>query len=135
MRTPRVDALGCQLEVVRLEGVRVGNDETTFTSRSVPGDPLAADATSAVAAHFASPQALWKLTNNQTLPVAAALGTPTDLENALTGRRDPAWQPLVPEPVLTVTTMPTVSGEVAVSVSRPGLTARARTRTGVVGAK
>ena len=50
-------------------------------------------------------------------PVADALGTEADFLRALGSRRDPGWQPQVPLPRATVTTMPTVSGDTAVSVS------------------
>ncbi len=98
--------------------VGVGPNEVETDSRTLPGgDPLLADVTGAIAAHFTDPDALFKLTNNQTLPVAAAMGTEAEFRQALDGRRDAGWQPLVPEPRVTVTTMPTVTGDVAVSVS------------------
>ena len=92
--------------------------EESVTSQQLPGgDPLEADARSAVAAHYTNPDALWKLTINQTLPVAAALGTPAEYRQALDNRRDREWRPLWPQPCLTVTTIPTPKGEIAVSVS------------------
>lgn len=98
--------------------VPVGADEEERTSQNLPGgDPLETDASAAVAAHYANPDALWKLTNNQTLPVAAAMGTAAEYRQALDARRDPNWQPSWPQPRLTVSTMPTASGDVAVSVS------------------
>jgi hypothetical protein len=107
--------------------VPVSTDEEEYSSTRLSPDPLLADAAAAVAAHFATPEALFKLTNNQTLPVAAALQAESDYLQALNGRRDGAWQPLVPRPVLDVTTNPTVSGDVAVSVSlRNDLTIQGR---------
>jgi hypothetical protein len=92
--------------------------EVMVTSDAIPGgDPLEADTRSAVTAHYTNPDALWKLTNNQTLPVAAALGTQADYRQALNGRRDTSWNPLWPQPQLTVTTAPTPNGDIAVSVS------------------
>ena len=96
----------------------VSSDERETTSASLlGGDPLEADAQAAVSAHYAGPDALRKLTNNQTLPVADALGTEAAFRQALDGRRDPAWTPAWPQPHLTVTTMPTVDGKIGVSVS------------------
>ena len=98
--------------------VPVTVDEAQIESTDMPGgDPLLADVAAAVAAHFTGPDALFKLTNNQTLPVAAAMGTEAEFRQALAGRRDTTWQPLAPEPHLTVTTMPTINGDIAVSVS------------------
>lgn len=97
--------------------VPVAGDEEERSSTSLTPDPLATDITAAVAAHFATNDALFKLTNNQTLPVQAALTTEADYLQALGGRRDGAWQPLVPRPVVDVTASPTASGDVAVSVS------------------
>ena len=92
--------------------------EEAMTSQQVPGgDPLEVDASAAVAAHYTNPDALWKLTNNQTLPVAAALGTPAKFRQALNNRRDGDWRPSWPQPRLTVATMPTPDGQIAVSVS------------------
>lgn len=98
--------------------VPVTGEEHTTTSADLPGGcPLTGDAAAAVDAHYTNPKALWKLTNNQTLPVAAAMGTETEFLQALNNRRDPNWRPLHPEPRLTVSTMPTVDGNTAVSVS------------------
>lgn len=98
--------------------VPVSADEAQIESSDmVGGDPLLADVTASVAAHFTDPDALFKLANNQSLPVAAAMGTEAEFRQALTGRRDTSWQPLTPEPHLTVTTMPTINGDIAVSVS------------------
>ncbi|HET9733522.1 MAG TPA: DEAD/DEAH box helicase [Acidimicrobiales bacterium] len=98
--------------------VGVGADETTVATPALPGgDPLAADAAAAVAAHYTNPAALWKLARNQTIPVAEAMGTQAEFEAALARRRDPTWAPATPEPRLTVTTVPTVDGHTAVSVS------------------
>jgi Helicase conserved C-terminal domain len=94
-----------------------GDEHTLISSELAGGCPLATDAATAVANHYASPAALWKLTNNQTLPVASALGTEATFHQAVTSRRDPAWTPLVPVPQLTVSTLPTVDGNTAVSVS------------------
>lgn len=98
--------------------VAVTGDEHTITCGQLPGGcPLAADAQSAVTDHYTNPAALWKLTNNQTLPVAAALGTEAEFLQAVTARRDRTWTPLAPAPQLTVSTLPTVDGDTAVSVS------------------
>jgi hypothetical protein len=98
--------------------VPVGADETEWSSQDISGgNPLEADASAAVATHYTTPDAAWKLTNNQTLPVPAAMGTEADFRQALNNRRDTDWQPSWPLPRLTVTTMPTVNGDVAVSVS------------------
>jgi hypothetical protein len=99
-------------------GAPVGADETTVATDTLGGgDPLAADAQAAVAAHYTNPQALWKLRPNQTLRVQDALGTEADFLAALAAHRDTAWAPSAPLPRLTVTTMPTVDGNTAVSVS------------------
>lgn len=98
--------------------IPVNGDEHTVTSEDLPGGcPLAADADAAVAAHYNDPQALWKLTSNQTLPVAAASGTEAEFGRALAGRRDSTWVPRAPRPKLTISTLPTVDGNTAVSVS------------------
>lgn len=98
--------------------VPVAADEAQIESADLAGgDPLTADVATAVAAHFTDPDALFKLTNNQTLPVAAAMGTEAEFRDALAGRRDTTWRPMTPEPHLTVTTMPTIQGDIAVSVS------------------
>ncbi|MGH9227998.1 MAG: DEAD/DEAH box helicase family protein [Acidimicrobiales bacterium] len=97
--------------------VPVGGNEQARSSASLTPDPLVSDAAAAISAHFARPDALFKLANNQTLPVQAALQTESDYLQALNGRKDTTWKPLVPRPVLDVTTNPTVSGGVAVSVS------------------
>ncbi|MGH9226327.1 MAG: hypothetical protein ACRD2W_21635, partial [Acidimicrobiales bacterium] len=98
--------------------VPVSADEAQIESTDMPGgDPLLGDVGAAVASHFTDPDALFKLTNNQTLPVAAAMGTEAEFRQALAGRRDTSWQPLAPEPHLTVTTTPTINGDIAVSVS------------------
>ena len=107
--------------------VPVSSGEEEQSSSRLPLDPLVSDAAVAVAAHFGTPDALFKLTNNQTLPVAAALQAGSDYLQALNGRRDGAWQPVVPRPVVDVTTNPTVTGDVAVSVSlRNDLTIQGR---------
>lgn len=98
--------------------VPTGNLEAEATSSALPGgDPLAADAQVAVSTHYALSDALWPMKTNQTLPVAEALGTEAQFRQALLDRRDPAWQPVLPEPLVTVTTMPTVDGATAVAVS------------------
>ena len=98
--------------------IPVSGDEYTVTSEDLPGGcPLAADAAAAVTTHYADPQALWKLTNNQTLPVADASGTEAEFGRALASRRDPNWVPIAPRPKLTISTLPTVNGNTAVSVS------------------
>ena len=98
--------------------VPVGKDETTRSSGILPGgDPLTADVSSAVTTHYQNLRALWQLRNYQTLPVADALRTEADFLQALSNRRDPGWRPEAPIPRVTVTTMPTVSGDTAVSVS------------------
>jgi len=98
--------------------VPVGTSEREHSSWDIPGgDPLEADSQAAVAAHYGGPDALWKLSNNQTLPVQKALGTAAEYRHALNDRRDPEWQPMWAQPLLSVSTMPTVDGNVAVSVS------------------
>jgi transcription elongation factor Elf1 len=98
--------------------VPVTGDEHTVTSSQLAGGcPLAMDAARAVDDHYADSSALWKLTNNQTLPVTAATGTEAAFQQAVAARRDPAWRPMAPVPQLTVSTMPTVDGNTAVSVS------------------
>ncbi|MHB1547417.1 MAG: DEAD/DEAH box helicase family protein [Acidimicrobiales bacterium] len=98
--------------------VPVDTAEVDLSSQQIPGgDPLEADARAAVAAHYATPDALWKLKSNQTLAVADAMGTEAQYRQALVSRRDADWQPDWPLPRLTVTTMPTPNGEVGVSVS------------------
>ena len=92
--------------------------ENEVTSEQIPGgDPLEADANAAVSDHYADPEALWKMTRNQTLPVDAALGTPDEYRRALDDRRDADWLPSWPQPRVTVATMRTVEGNIAVSVS------------------
>lgn len=98
--------------------VPVGPDEVERSSQDIPGgDPLEADATAAVTTHYATADAMWKLRTNQTISVAGALGTEADFRQALSSRRDPDWQHSHPLPRLTVTTTPTVSGDIAVSAS------------------
>ena len=110
IRDNRRVSLAIQVPISGLEG--------EFTSEQITGgDPLEADANSAVSNHYASRDALWKLTRNQTLPVDAALGTPDEYRRALEDRRDGDWQPLWPQPRLTIATMRTVEGNIAVSVS------------------
>lgn len=107
-----------QRHVTLKMSVPVTGDEETMMSSGLPGGcPLAADAAAAVAGHYANPAALWKLTNNQTLPVAAATGTETAFHQAVAAGRDRTWTPLAPAPQLTVSTLPTVDGDTAVSVS------------------
>lgn len=107
-----------QRHVTLTMSVPVTGDEETMTSSDLPGGcPLAADAAAAVTGHYAHPAALWKLTNNQTLPVAAASGTEAEFHQAVAARRDRTWTPLAPAPQLTVSTLPTVDGNTAVSVS------------------
>lgn len=107
-----------QRSVVITLSIPVTGDEHTLVSHDLPGGcPLAADAATAVADHFADPAALWKLTNNQTLPVANASGTEAEFHQAVAARRDTAWTPLAPLPRLTVSTLPAVDGNTAVSVS------------------
>lgn len=98
--------------------VPVTGDEETITSSELPGGcPLAADAAAAVAHHYTDPAALWRLTNNQTLPAAAALGAEAAFRQAVAARRDGSWTPGHPLPHVTVSTLPTVDGNTAVSVS------------------
>ncbi|HEX8779565.1 MAG TPA: hypothetical protein VF728_00155, partial [Nocardioides sp.] len=92
-------------------------DKTTSSSDIRSGDPLVADSRAGVDGHYAGPDALWKLKNSQTLPVAAALGTESEFRTALADRRDVGWEQGYPEPRLTVATMPTIDGKTAVSVS------------------
>ncbi|MGV0585262.1 DEAD/DEAH box helicase [Mycobacteroides chelonae] len=92
-------------------------EHTTISSALHGGCPLAADGQSAVTAHYADPVALWKLTNNQTLPAATALGTEAEFWQAVAARRDRTWTPGAPAPQLTISTMPTVERDTAVSVS------------------
>ncbi|SHU25857.1 helicase domain-containing protein [Mycobacteroides abscessus subsp. bolletii] len=108
-----------QRQVTLRLSVPVGRDEEhTLTSDQLAGGcSLAADAATAVANHYTDPSALWKLTNNQTLPVAAASGTEAAFHLAVNGRRDATWTPIAPIPQVTVSTMPTVDGNTAVSVS------------------
>ncbi|OQZ93658.1 hypothetical protein BST10_20005 [Mycolicibacter algericus DSM 45454] len=98
--------------------VPVTGDEHTVTSGELAGGcPLAIDAATAVDDHYAGPAALRKLTNNQTLPVTAATGTEAAFHQAVAARRDASWSPIAPLPSLTVSTLPTVDGNTAVSVS------------------
>lgn len=99
--------------------VRVPADtgDTPVLSSNGSACPFEADAQASVAAHYAGRNALWKLSNNQTLPVNDALGTEAQFRQALDGRRDPAWQPTWPQPELSVSTMQMINGDVAVSVS------------------
>lgn len=107
-----------QRHVTLSMSIPVTGDESTITSGDLAGGcPLATDAQSAVTNHYTNPQALWKLTNNQTLPVAAASNTEADFLQAVNGRRDRSWSPIAPMPQLTISTMPTVDGDTAVSVS------------------
>lgn len=107
-----------QRQVTLTFSVPVTGDESTITSNELAGGcPLATDAAAAVTNHYADPAALWKLTNNQTLPVAAATGTEAAFRQAIAARRDASWTPLAPLPQLTVSTLPTVDGNTAVSVS------------------
>ncbi|WP_040796760.1 DEAD/DEAH box helicase family protein [Nocardia higoensis] len=93
-------------------------DEYTLISSELPGGcPLAADAQNAVRDHYAGATALWKLTNNQTLPVAAVSGTEAAYRQTVDSRRDRRWTPIAPIPRVTVSTLPTVDGDTAVSVS------------------
>jgi hypothetical protein len=96
--------------------VPVGSDEERVSSRGTH-DPFEDDARAAVVDHYTRSNALCKLRNNQTLPVADALGTEDQFLRALDAKRDPSWQPIWPLPELTFTTMPMVGGDVAVSVS------------------
>ncbi|MFF0613196.1 DEAD/DEAH box helicase [Nocardia tengchongensis] len=98
--------------------IPVTGDEYTRVSSELPGGcPLEADARAAVTDHYANSAALWKLTNNQTLPVTAVSGTEAEFRQAVQSRRDPKWMPIAPVPRVTVSTMPTVDGDTAVSVS------------------
>lgn len=97
--------------------VPLGTDDTSVSSADDPANPFVVDARAAVDDHYADPDALFKLTRNQTLPVAAALGDAAQFHQALVARKDPQWQPAWPVPELTVTTSPTVESDVAVSVS------------------
>ncbi|CAM4043556.1 helicase-related protein [Nocardia ninae] len=94
-----------------------GDEHTVISSELAGGCPLAADAATAVADHYANSSALWKLTNNQTLPAADATGSEDAFHRAVAARRDPEWRPLAPMPRLTISTLPTVDGNTAVSVS------------------
>ncbi|RWA21867.1 hypothetical protein MELE44368_14325 [Mycolicibacterium elephantis DSM 44368] len=94
-----------------------GDERTVMSSDLATGCPLATDASRAVDDHYAGPTALRKLTNNQTLPVAAAMSTEAAFHQAVAARRDATWTPMAPVPRLTVTTLPTVDGNTAVSVS------------------
>lgn len=86
-------------------------------SADATADPFVASARNAVTTHLAGPDALWKLSNNQTLPVADALADEPRFRQALASRRDPDWQPQWPIPQLTISTVPTVDGDIAISVS------------------
>ncbi|MFB7722898.1 DEAD/DEAH box helicase family protein [Nocardia sp. NPDC056100] len=98
--------------------IPVTGDEYTRISSELPGGcPLAADAQNAVTDHYASGTALGKLTNNQTLPVATVSGTEAAYRQAVDSRRDHRWAPIAPIPSVTVSTLPTVGGDTAVSVS------------------
>lgn len=97
--------------------VPVDTDGVPFVSGAGGACPFASDARAAVESHYSGSDALWKLQRNQTLAVGDALGTETQFRQALSARRDPAWQPEWPLPELSVSTMSTVSGDVAVSVS------------------
>ncbi|MGD0742108.1 MAG: DEAD/DEAH box helicase [Acidimicrobiales bacterium] len=96
--------------------VRTDDDEVRVSSRD-GHDPFEEDAQAAVTDHYARPDALWKLRTNQTLPVADALGSEAQFRNALDAKRDITWQPMWPQPELTITTMPMVEGDIGVSVS------------------
>lgn len=107
-----------QRQVTLTFSVPVTGAERTITSNELAGGcPLATDAAAAVTAHYSNPAALWKLTNNQTLPAAAATGTEAAFRQAVAARRDASWAPIAPLPQLTVSTLPTVDGNTAVSVS------------------
>jgi hypothetical protein len=96
----------------------LGEAETERSSQDVPGgDPLEADAAAAVTAHYATPDALWKLAPNQTLPVADAMGSEVGFGEALVSKRDPDWMPTWPLPRLTVTSSQTPTGDIGISVS------------------
>lgn len=95
-----------------------GGRASEVTTDHLPqGGPAAADAASAVDAHYRRPDAVRKLKGSQTLPVAAALGSPADLQAALTNQQDPTWPPSAPKPRATITTSPAGPGLTAVSVS------------------
>ncbi len=88
-----------------------------FLSSAGGSCPFELDARDAVNAHYSGADALWKLHNRQTVPVADALGSEAQFRQALATRRDPGWQPQWPLPELSITTTPTVEGDIAVSVS------------------
>ncbi|WP_157172967.1 DEAD/DEAH box helicase family protein [Nocardia exalbida] len=94
-----------------------GDEYTRISDELAGGCPLAADAQAAVNDHYTKAAALWKLTNNQTLPLAAVSSTEAAFRQAIDSRRDPRWTPIAPIPRLTVSTLPTVDGDTAVSVS------------------
>ncbi|MGV9663774.1 DEAD/DEAH box helicase family protein [Nocardia niigatensis] len=107
-----------QRRVILSMSIPVTGDEYTRISNELPGGcPLAADAQTAVTNHYTGAAALRKLTKNQTLPVAAVMGTEAEFRQAVDSRRDPRWTPIAPIPRVTVSTMPTVDGDTAVSVS------------------
>jgi hypothetical protein len=96
----------------------VGGDEVAASSRDLPGgDLLVADARAAVSEHYDLPDAARKLSGPQTISVREAAGDAATFAAALERRLDHDWAPIHPEPELTVITVPTVDGKLAVSVS------------------
>ncbi|MGY2089125.1 DEAD/DEAH box helicase family protein [Nocardia gipuzkoensis] len=107
-----------QRHVTLSMSVPVTGDEYTLMSNELPdGCPLEEDAQTAVTEHYTNAAALWKLTKNQTLPVADVSGTEEAFRQAVAARRDRQWTPIAPIPRLTVSTLPAVDGNTAVSVS------------------
>lgn len=99
-------------------GVPATADEYEVTSEHLNGgDPLENDAASAVRDHYLRPDALVRLSRNQTLRADEALGSLTEFRNALRDRQDSDWQPSWPLLRLTVATMRNTDGTLAVSVS------------------
>ena len=93
-------------------------EEHTYTSGDLAErDPFAVDSRSAVEEHFKNPEALIRLSGNQTLPVADALGTESDFLLAIRNRIDPDWRASWPIMEVTVSSMPTVDNSLAISVS------------------
>lgn len=97
--------------------VSVTATESTFRSLDMSPDPLAADAQTAVQAHYQSPEARFPLTNNQTLPANQVAPSAADYVAARNQRRDNTWSPQFPIPVVTIATNRLDADHVAVSVS------------------
>ncbi len=92
------------------------NDEVTVKTGG-PGDLLATDAHGAVVTHFARGDALFLLSNNQTMAAQNVVSTEADYIQERNSRRDPSWTSTIPIPTITASTFPTEDGGVAVSVS------------------